>query len=209
MKTVYLADDHGMFLQGITSLFAGMDDFRVIGSSVAGWDALEKIRELKPDIAVLDGAMPDIGGVDVIERALSDHGCPTRFLLLTMFTHPQLLADAQAAGARGCISKKDASRELRKALETITENETDFFVSAALRPLQKSIDSGEIVGLTPRERDLMKGIAAGLTNKEVADRLGIAVRTVDTHRTRLMKKIGARNTADIVRYAMRMGVGTC
>ena len=190
-----------MFLQGLTSLLAGIDGFQVVATAGDGAQALRAISEHRPDVAILDASMPGLGGVEVIEQAEGK----TKFVLLTMFTHPQLLADAREAGAGACVSKKDAARELAAALDALGSGE--FFASTAMAEMLAEIDSGRVTGLTKREREIMNSVVDGRTNKEMANELGIAVKTVDTHRERLMRKIGAHNSADIVRYAMQMGVG--
>lgn len=201
MKTVILADDHEMFLQGLKSLMGGIEGYEVIHTVADGKAALGAIKDRSPDIAIVDASMPEASGIEVMERTEG----ATKFILLTMFTHPQLLADAREAGVSACVSKKDAARELSNALAAVDRNE--FFVSSTMREMLMQIESGHVIGLTKREREIMHAVVDGRTNKEIANELGIAVKTVDTHRERLMKKIGAHNSADIVRYAMQMGVG--
>lgn len=197
-----LADDHAMFLQGLTSLLAGIDGYQVVATATDGDKAMAAIAEHRPDIAILDSSMPGLSGVEVMEQTGAG---AVKFVLLTMFTHPQLLADAREAGAGACVSKKDAARELAAALAAVERGE--FFVSTAMMEMLGEIEAGRVTGLTKREREIMTAVVEGRTNKEIANDLGIAVKTVDTHRERLMRKIGAHNGADIVRYAMRMGVG--
>ncbi|MEM7012094.1 MAG: response regulator transcription factor [Verrucomicrobiota bacterium] len=201
MKTVILADDHEMFLQGLTSLVETISGYEVISTSADGEAALSQIQALQPHVAIVDSSMPKLSGVEVMEEAT----VTTKFVLLTMFTHPQLLADAREAGVSACVSKKDAARELADALAAVDRGE--FFASSTMRDMLTQIESGHVIGLTKREREIMHAVVDGRTNKEIARNLGIAVKTVDTHRERLMKKIGAHNSADIVRYAMQMGVG--
>jgi len=205
-RTILIADDHAMFLQGLATVVSKIEGCEIISSASSGSEALEKILDLRPAVAILDGAMPGLTGIEVMEE-LADRRLtpPVTCILLTMFSHPQLLADAIEAGAAACVSKKDAARELAKAIDQASSSQ--FYASTALNDLYADVRSGNVTGLTRRERQIMNAIVAGATNKEMAQQLGIAVKTVDTHRERLMKKIGAHNAADIVRYAMQMGVG--
>lgn len=206
-KSVVIADDHELFREGLSTLLKRLG-FRIDASVGDGLSALAAIREFLPGYAILDGSMPGLGGVAVIESVKAEKIAPApKFLLLTMFNHGHLAADARAAGAGGIVSKDDTARELETALKSLTESGADgFFLSRTFREEAEAYLSGELSTLTPREREIMDAVVRGATTKEVADLLGLSVRTVDHHRERLMRKIGAKNTADVVRFAARTGM---
>ncbi|MCP5541214.1 MAG: response regulator transcription factor [Akkermansiaceae bacterium] len=205
-KSVVIADDHELYLDGLATLLVRLG-YEIAASVGDGLEALKAIRELRPGYAILDGSMPNLNGVAVIESLRAENFVPLpRFLILTMFTHGHLAADARAAGAGGIVSKEDTARELEMALESLTDPDGGFFLSRAFREDAEAYLSGELSTLTPRERQILNAIVRGATTKEIADLLGLSARTVDHHRERLMRKIGAKNTADVVRFAARTGM---
>ena len=202
-ETVIIADDHELFLEGLLALLDRSGLYDVRATARDGEEALEAILEESPVYAVLDASMPRMGGIEVVEKARERGLKSTRFVLVTMFNHGQLIADAKAVGVSACVSKDDAARELFTALEEAKAGE--FFVSTTLEAEAHSFLADGAPLLTPREREVLLAVAGGATNKEIADQLGLSTRTVDHHRERLMRKVGAKNVADLVRYAARMG----
>lgn len=171
-----------------------------------GNEALHAILENKPGLAILDNSMPGLTGIEIARELHRSGHDSTRIVLLTMYAHPHLLTEAKRWGISACVSKEDATAELGKALAaTKTGN---FYASPKLAEEieQTPINEAESISLTPREKQILAAIVDGMTNKEIADFLGLSIRTVDHHRERLMRKTGARNTADIVRYAAQMGM---
>lgn len=205
-----LADDHPIFLAGLRRLVEMEDDFEVVGEATTGTAALRLIGETGPDIAVLDVSMPELNGIALSRRLGIDHP-GVRVLMLTLHEDRSYLNQALQAGARGYVLKRSASGMLVHAIRAVMVGGT--FVDPAIvgrmfdsQPsrIRKSVDS-TAPDLTVREIDVLKLIAAGLTNKEIARRLDIGAKTIDTYKSRALEKLGLRTRSDIVRYAMAQG----
>jgi len=206
MTRIVLADDHAMFRQSLSALLNSQDGMVVVGEAGDGDEALRVIEKTRPDLAILDISMPGPGGLE-IAQILKKKGLPVKVLLLTMLTGPDLLQQALAAGASGFLLKENTFDELMTALKTVQAGGT--YVSPAIAPpLPPDAPFGNSDGslLTPREREVLKNIALGLTNRKIAATLRISVKTVDTHRTHIMQKLDLHTTADLVRYAMMHGL---
>lgn len=203
MTRVVIADDHHIFRQGLLALLCSIPDLAVVGEAANGNEALRLIVEHRPDLAILDVAMPGCGVLEVVEE-IRRKQCPTRVILLTMHGNAELVQDAVKAGVSGFVLKENAFDDLRRAIEDVLRGETAFspHLTEEASRAPESKDSGR-GSLTPREREILKWIVAGLTNKQIADRLCISVKTVETHRTRLMYKLDLHTTADLVRYALQ------
>lgn len=197
--SVLIADDHVMFRQGLAAMIRARAMLQLIGEAGNGREAWELVVRLRPDVAVLDLSMPEMKGTEVVKRSVEE-GLSTRFLILTMHSHDTLVEEAMRVGATGCLVKEDAFEDLESAIRQISAGE--FFVSRSLKT------GGAAAGsvLSPREREIARGIIDGLTNKELATRFRSSVKTIETHRVRLMRKMGARNTADIVRLGLERGL---
>ncbi len=203
IKRVTIADDHELMLEGICALLDRSGRCDVVATAGDGDTAIQQIETQQPDLAIVDASMPGKSGIEVIAAAsLLSEG--TDFILFSMFDHVHLIAEAASAGAAACVSKNDAATDLLKAIEAVEQG--DFFVSRSLSEDWNRLQETEpFVPLSPRESEVMQSVVEGASNKEIASLLNLSVRTVDHHRERLMKKIGARNAADIVRYAAKRG----
>ena len=198
-----IADDHELMLEGIRTLLERNGEFEVIATASDGDSALREIASLQPEIAIIDAILPGKSGIEVISEA-SLTSANTAFVMISMFDHIHLISDAKAAGAAACVSKNDAAIDLVVAIESIGSG--TFFVSRSMATEWESLgQSDSFVPLSSREREVMGAIVSGSSNKEIAAQLQLSVRTVDHHRERMMRKIGARNAADVVRYAARKG----
>ncbi|MFQ5700200.1 MAG: response regulator transcription factor [Myxococcota bacterium] len=200
-----LADDHQIMREGLAALLRSEADLRVISEASSGPEALECIDRLRPAVAVVDYSMPGLDGVGVVDEARRRR-LPTAVVLLTMHTERDLARRALGAGAAGVVLKDDAFGDLAHAIRRAARGE--IFVSEALsdrrrRPREATDPPGL---LSPREREIAGWIARGLSNKEIARELAISVKTVETHRTRLMQKLDLHSVADLVRYAIRNGL---
>jgi DNA-binding NarL/FixJ family response regulator len=205
---VLLADDHGVVREGLKVLLERVG-FQVIAEAGDGREALAKAAALRPDVAVVDVAMPLLNGIDVTQ-ALRKEGLRTKVILLTFHTERQYVAAAFEAGVSGYVVKTQASADLVKALHEIARGRT--YVSPAIAG-----DLGEALGrrrvesqdrLTRREREVLQLVAEGKSTKEAAAILGVSVKTADTHRTHIMQKLDIHDTAGLVRYAIREGLIT-
>lgn len=204
--TVLLVDDHPVVRQGINALLSSKSDLQVVGEAGDGRQGLAAALELKPDIVVLDLALPIIPGLQVTKR-LHEELPRTRILILTSFGHDEYLRQAIQAGAAGYVLKHNAADELEKGIREVAAGRHFFSPRLARSVARVSTQAGrprakDGPGLTLREGQLLQAIADGCSNKEIAAQLGISVKTVEKHRQKLMNKLGIHETAGLTRYAL-------
>ncbi len=197
--SVVIADDHAMFREGLATLLRLQGDFGVVAVVGDGESALAACRNFQPTILLADLSMPGMDGLETIRKALEEDVCG-RAVLLTMHKHPSIADDSKKAGAAGYVLKEEAFEELADVLRAVAAGE-DFVEPAGLLR-----NAGESPALSPREKSVLALIVEGLITKEIADRLKLSDKTVETFRDRLMKKTGARNVADLVRFAHETGL---
>ncbi|MXP63556.1 response regulator transcription factor [Roseomonas sp. M0104] len=211
MVRILLVDDHDVVRHGLRHLLEQQEGWAVCGEAASGRAAVELARSLTPDVAVIDVAMPDLNGLETT-RQIRKASPRTEVLIFTMHESEQLVREVLAAGAKGYLLKSDAARSIVAAVEAVAARHPYFnwkvsetILDGFLRITNNSSGEGEAVGepLTPREREIVQLIAEGCSNKETAIRLDISVKTVETHRAALMRKIGAHTIVDIIRYATR------
>ena len=202
MIKIIIADDHAIFRQGLVSLLHSETDIDIVlaGEAEDGQKAVELIRDVQPDLAIIDISMPKISGLEVIKE-ISKMSINTKAIILTMHKDPVLADKAIRLGAWGYILKDNAIEDLVYAIKTISCGNKFIcpLISAELLRLKESISSANHK-ISDREKDVLILIADGLSNKEIAKELFISVKTVETHRSKIMNKLNLRNTADIVRY---------
>jgi DNA-binding NarL/FixJ family response regulator len=206
---ILLADDHDVVRHGLRHLLESERGWEVCGEARDGREAVALAEQLHPDIAVLDITMPGLNGLEAT-RKIRVASPETEVLVFTMHESEELMQEVFAAGARGYLIKSDAARHIVAAVEALAKHQPFFSsqVSAAIlgaflrEGAAKQAACGE-ASLTPREREVLQLLAEGHRNKEIARRLEVAVKTVETHRAAVMGKIGAGNIADLVRYAVR------
>ena len=206
MIRIVIADDHLMFRQGLKLLLRTAEDFSIVGEAADGMEALRIIEETGPDIAVLDLSMPGLTGMEVLTEVIKKN-LPTRVVLLTMHTDVNLAAEAIEGGVFGYLLKGNAFEDLIQALRCVHRGGT-FISSNVTKEIistRKPLTPEQPV-LTPREREVLRCIAAGMTARQVAETLFISTKTVETHRARLMEKLDLHTTAALVRYAIRKGI---
>lgn len=210
---ILVADDHAVLRAGLKVLIGQQPDMAVVGEAADGDEAVRRAHELRPDVALVDLTMPGIGGIKAIERIRQE--CPeTRVLVLTMHDVPAYLRSALAAGASGYVVKRAADSELLSAIRGVHRGRTVLDPSLAARVVQSglgrrgptSVGSGAPAPLSPREVEVLDLVAQGYTNQQIADRLQLSVKTVETYRSRLVEKLGLRSRADLVRYALDSGL---
>ncbi len=203
---VVLADDHAVVRDGV-KLLLELEGFEVVGEAADGLEAVKLVRDLNPDIAVLDRAMPLLNGIDAAREIRQ--ACPgTRLVLLTMDTDENHLLAALRAGFRACVLKSYEARELIEAIRAVAKGGTYLHPGLSHVVVEAYISRTEIQvdPLSPRERQVLQLLAEGKKTREVADLLCVSIKTAESHRTRIMKKLGIRDTAALVRYALRQGV---
>lgn len=205
---VILADDHLMFRQGIKKILEEIDDIEVIGEARDGLELLSLVKKLLPDIVILDISMPKIRGIEAT-REIKIIDAKIKVLILTMHKSREYLFHAISAGAEGYLLKEDADSELFSAIENIRRERA--YISPILNieladnfiRMCRGDNNQPAEKLTSREREVLKLIAEGQTNKKIADLLFISIRTVENHRANIMRKLRFKNTSDIVKYAIR------
>ena len=207
MIRIVIADDHHLVREGIRQVLQAGEEFEVVGQASNGAEALRLAESLRPDVLVLDVSMPDRSGIEVT-AALRDRGSPVKVLVLSVHDHPQYVVEAVRAGARGYLRKDTEPAELRRAIRAVAGGES-FFSPSVARHLSAAIQgdttksaADRLAGLTPRERDVLRGIAEGSTNKEIAAGLGLSSRTVESYRESLMRKLGIYTVAELTRLAL-------
>jgi DNA-binding NarL/FixJ family response regulator len=208
MKTarILIADDHELLRRGLSATLAEHDKWAVIGEANTGRAAVESTVKLKPDVVILDVSMPELNGLEATRQILALEP-EARILILTMHDSEQVVRDVLDAGAQGYLLKSDAGRDLIAAVEALL-NDRPYFTSKVARMvlegyLRPSEKEAEPSPLSPREREIVQLLAEGHSNKEVAEHLGISVKTAETHRTNIMRKMNFRSITDMVRYAIR------
>ncbi len=207
---ILIADDHELVREGLRKVLASRPDWHVCGEATTGRQAMELVREKRPDLVILDFSMPDLNGLDAT-RQIRKESPRTEVLVLTMHDTDRLVRDVLAAGARGFILKSDAGRVLVQAVEALLNHRPFFTGKVAEMVLQGFLtpqdlaEGGETEArrLTPREHQIVQLVAEGKSSKELAKALCISVRTAETHRTNIMRKLNVHSTADLVRYAVR------
>ena len=207
---VLVVDDHAMFRQGICALVGSYEDLEVVGEAENGREAIEKVREFSPEVVLMDIAMPIMGGLEATRR-IQKEAPNTKVLVLTQYDDSEYVLSLVRAGARGYISKTATASELISAIRAVNAGEFFLYPSAAKTLIEEYLRrfGGEKDGydrLTSREREMLQLVAEGQTNREIADRLVIGVKTVLRHRTNIMEKLGFHNRTELIKYAISKGL---
>jgi DNA-binding NarL/FixJ family response regulator len=204
--SILIADDHEVVRRGVRALLEVRPEWKICGEAATGREAIEKARKLRPDLVLLDLTMPEMDGLEAIPQILSV--CPgAKILVLTMHDSGEMAAQALAAGASGLVLKSDAARDLVLAVQAIDKC-LPFLSPAVTRIILGQFAKTSQPGLspsdlTPRERDTLKLLALGRSNKEAATALDISVKTVDVHRANIMRKLKLRTYSDLILFAIR------
>ena len=206
MKTykIVLADDHVMFRQGIKQIVKDIDGLEVIGEAGDGLELLQLLKKLHPDLIILDISMPNLRGLEATReiKKLSPH---LKILLLTMHKRKEFVRQGLANGADGFLLKEDADIELIRAIATLKRGEKYFspLLSATLADL--ALEKEKPTLLTIREKEVLKLLAEGKTNRNIAELLHISMYTVRRHRSNIMRKLGAKSVTQLLKYALAQG----
>jgi DNA-binding NarL/FixJ family response regulator len=211
---ILVADDHEVVRRGLCALLHSQPDWEVCGECGDGRDAVDKATKLKPDVVILDIGMPSLNGLEATRQILKINP-QIRVLILTLHDSDQVVREVLNAGARGFLLKSDAARDLVAAVEALRRDKTYFTSKVASMVLEGYLKNG--VGspsapaptrnrLTPREREIVQLLAEGKSTKEVAVALGLSVKTAETHRSNIMRKLELHSVSDLVLYAVRNNI---
>jgi DNA-binding NarL/FixJ family response regulator len=208
---ILIADDHEVARHGIRALLESHPGWEICAEAKDGREAVEGADRYKPDVLLLDIGMPNLNGLDAARQILATSP-DARILILTIHDSEQVVREVLAAGAKGFLLKSDAGRDLLAAVEALQHRRTFFTPKVAqmmldgyLRPHEDNDPSDQCV-LTPREREVIQLVAEGKTTKEIATALSLSVKTAETHRTNLMRKLDLHSVADLTLYAVRNGI---
>ena len=209
---IMVVDDHRIFRQGLIELLHKNADYEIIGEAGNGREALEKIKEVKPDIIFLDISMPELNGVEAIDQIKKI--CPMcRIIILSMYDNSKYISFALKHGVSGYLLKDIEAEELNKAVKTVMENEIYLCDKINKKIIHNyavltrgKVFSTPLEALSARESEVFQLMAEGFTGKEIASKLNISQKTVEHHRYRVMEKLGCNNTAQIVRLALKEGI---
>ncbi len=210
---IFIADDHEVVRKGLASLLHAQPDWQVCGEAGDGREAVDKVQQLKPDVVILDIGMPGLNGLEATRQILKLNP-QARVLILTLHDSDQVVREVLNAGARGFLLKSDAARDLVAAVEALRRDKTYFTSKVATMVLEGYLKGGTpgsvpTVGrnrLTPREREIVQLLAEGKSTKEVAVALGLSVKTAETHRSNIMRKLQLHSVSDLVLYAVRNNI---
>jgi len=209
MVRILLADDHDVVRRGLCEMLNAQPGWEVCGEASNGHQAVKLALKLKPDVAVLDLSMPDLNGLEATRRIRRELP-QTEVLIFTMHETEQMIREVLAAGARGYVLKSDAGRSLVVAVEALSRHKPFFTAKVSEALLEtylkfnlKPAENSAFSALTDREREIVQMLAEGKSNKEVASGLSISVKTVETHRATVMRKLGINSIVELVHYAIR------
>lgn len=204
---VLIADDHAIVRQGLRALLQATEGIAVVGEAGGGQQAVEMALQLRPDVVLLDLSMAGGNGVDAAQ-ALRAQLPATKVLVLTMHDGPEYVRPAMRAGAAGYLVKGAGLGDLVAAIRAVHAGQSFLSPAAAAVLVQdaRKHHEAEAAVLSPREREVLQMVASGLTSQQIADKLGIAGKTVEGHRANLMTKLGLRDVPALVRYAVRIGL---
>lgn len=211
--SILIADDHELVRRGIRQLLLARRGWKLVGEATSGPDAIAKIRKLKPDIAILDIGMPELDGLEAT-RQLAKAAPKTRVIVLTMHDSMLMVKRALESGARAYVLKSDLTKYLTEAVQRVSEGKT-FLTPQVSEIVFREFTKSEIATMrkckpgaepTAREVEIIRLLAKGEANKEIAARLGITVSTVETHRSKIFFKLGVHSVAQLIHYAISQGL---
>lgn len=206
---VLLVDDHAIMRDGIRALLSLDSEIDIVGEASEGREAVEKARELSPDVIIMDIAMSGMDGLEATRRILKQN-TRAKVLVLSQYDDREYILSAIKAGVAGYIPKRALGSELVSAIRAVHRGESFLYPSAAaalIRDYREQAHNGDAYdSLTPREREILKLIAEGHTGKEIAGMLFISLKTVMGHRSKIMEKLDLRNRTELIKYAVRKGV---
>ena len=209
---VLVADDHAIIREGLRVMLGNQPDMEVVGVATNGREAIQLVEKHEPDIAVIDLSMPELNGVEAIQQMMPRHP-HLQVVVLSIHESKPYVYRALKAGAKGYLVKETAGLEVVDAVRAVQRGErylsqsiSDLLTTESFQKLESLIDVSPLEALSPRERETLQLVAEGKTSQEIAERLSISPKTVDTYRSRLMHKIGVDDMAGLVKFAIQQGV---
>ncbi len=209
---ILLADDHAVLRAGLRVLLNAEPDMEVVGEAADGEEVLKYVKNLQPEMVLLDLSMPKMNGMECLKQIITAYP-EIKVLVLTMHDDEEYLKAVIRLGAKGYVLKKAADVELISAIRTVAKGEMFIYPSMAaallchmVNPKAQARTDNKVKGLSEREREVLRHLALGHTNQEIADILHVSVKTVDTYKARVMEKLELRKRAELVRYAMENGI---
>jgi two-component system response regulator NreC len=208
---IILVDDHQLVRDGIKALLTGIPDIAIIGEASGAGELFRELENLKPDLLIMDISLPEISGIEITKKICSEYP-GINVLILSMYNNEEFIFNSLKAGARGYLPKNTSRDELLEAIYTINRGE-EFFGESISKIMLKSYikratnedqpeDKTHAI-LTSREIEILKLYVEGLINKEISDKLDISIRTVETHKNHIMRKLGLKSTVELVKFAIR------
>lgn len=212
MRTrILIADDHALVRQGFRALLSTIADFEVVGEAGNGREALELIRALAPEVALLDITMPELNGLDAAAQALREQP-KLKVIILSMHAAEIYVLEALRAGAAGYLLKDADAGELERAIRAVAHGQRYLTPSVSHYVIDRFLDAewggkkAEAEALSPRQREVLQLVAEGRSSREIAERLHLSVKTIETHRAQLMQRLEIFDVAGLTRYALRIGL---
>jgi DNA-binding NarL/FixJ family response regulator len=210
--TVFLADDHAVVRDGLRALLDAEDDIAVVGTAADGRDAVRRVSELRPDVAVLDIVMPDLGGIEAARQIRQV--CPaTQVVILSMYASDEYVVRALQTGARGYLLKESAGEEVIDAVHAVhagrrylSEEIAERLIDGYLDLCSNSETGDPLAALSPRELEVLQLVVEGKTSAEIARILTLSPKTIETYRSRLMRKLGISDVPNLVKFAIKHGL---
>jgi len=209
--SVIFADDHQIITNGMQTMIEGVEDISLVGVASDGNEALKMVKSLRPDVLITDISMPCLNGIELTTSIL-ELGLPTRVLVLTMYTQGDLVYSAINAGAKGVISKQETNRTILLNAIRLVHSGEEYFSPGISATVMKSLvtnaqsqhlrEDSKLPCLTGREKEILKLFVEGFSNQEIADRLFISIRTVETHKNNIMQKFNFKSSVEMVKFAL-------
>jgi DNA-binding NarL/FixJ family response regulator len=213
-KTILIIDDHPLFREGLKAIIGRDNRFEVVGEAGNGREGLRLAKKLKPDLVLVDMSLPDQSGIQ-LTRELKNASLKTRIMIITMHSKVDYIVKAFQAGATAYVVKESAPERLIQGMDTVLEGEYFMDSSVSHKVVEKlmqfpkkgaKIANSSYDTLTSREQEIMVLLAEGLSSKEIAEKLFISPKTVDNHRTNILRKLNLHSTIELIRYAARLGI---
>ncbi|HDZ24639.1 MAG TPA: response regulator transcription factor [Desulfobacteraceae bacterium] len=211
--TVFIADDHTVVREGLQALLETDSRIRVVGHASDGRNALRQVKELCPDVVLMDIAMPELNGIDATEQIMEVCPSSTRVIILSMHSSREHISRALTAGARGYILKESAAKEVIRAVHAVrsgihylSHRIAGIVFDDYVKQQKAGLPPSPLDLLSPREREVLQLVVEGKSSSQIADAISLSPKTVDTYRSRLMQKLNITNVPDLVKFAIRHGL---